>query len=218
MPSPQQLGLPSLPIATLIIVGFLFNLSCTFFTVREMVTSDTAADWHVLTSVAQVGMAPHLYSTGLYQWSPLLVPVIQALAPLGVGIWRLLHVAGALAMPTWPMRLVVLASWPFWFDLSVGNVLTFVLLTAAWAVRGSTLAGMTYLGLTLLIPGHLCSRSLRGCSGVNRDSEAHSWSWDSYWRSARWLPVTPGLGWPRSRTQRPRRVNGPPAVRDGIST
>jgi hypothetical protein len=75
--------------------------------------------------------------------------------PLGLvtpWIWRALHVAGALALPTWPMRILLLASWPFAFDLQLGNVMTFVLLAAAWALRRNRLAALVFLAFCLLFP------------------------------------------------------------------
>jgi hypothetical protein len=74
------------------------------------------------------------------------------IVPMGLLAWRLVHIVAALAMPSWTMRLLLLASWPFWFDVSLGNVLTFVVLAAAWALRGNRIAGMAFLALTLLIP------------------------------------------------------------------
>jgi hypothetical protein len=97
-------------------------------------------------------MEPGLYATHLYQWSPLLVPLLGLVLPIGVVGWRLAHIAAALAMPSWGSRLIVLASYPFWFDVSVGNVLTFMVLPAAWALRGSRTASIVYLALMMLIP------------------------------------------------------------------
>jgi len=116
-----------------------------------MIGFDSAADWGQFTAAGRHGIEPGLYEL-TYRWSPLMAPVLGALAPVGIGLWRLLHVAAALAMPTWPMRLLLLASWPFWFDVSLGNVMTFVLLAAAWAMRGSMVAGLAFLAMTLLIP------------------------------------------------------------------
>jgi hypothetical protein len=87
-----------------------------------------------------------------YHYSPLLAPLFGVLAPLGVIGWRAIHLLAALALPSWPMRLVVLISWPFWFDVEAGNILTFILLAAAWALRGSRIAGIAYLALLILVP------------------------------------------------------------------
>jgi hypothetical protein len=76
-------------------------------------------------------------------------------APLGLVtplIWRALHVVAAVAMPTWPMRLLLVASWPFSFDLQLGNVMTFVLLAAAWALRGNRIGAVVFIACCLLFP------------------------------------------------------------------
>jgi hypothetical protein len=87
-----------------------------------------------------------------YHYSPLLAPLFGLLAPLGALGWRAVHVIAALALPSWPMRLVVLISWPFWFDVEAGNIVTFMLLAAAWALRGNRVAGIVYLALLVMVP------------------------------------------------------------------
>lgn len=152
LPRPRDLNFPPLPLAALFVVAAGLNASLTLETVGDMMRQDTAGDWRVLSAAATHGVSPGLYEGRLYQWSPLLVPILQLLEPLGVTGWRVLHVVGALAMPTWTLRVLLLASWPFWFDFSVGNVLTLIALSAAWAIRGSMPASLAYLALTLLIP------------------------------------------------------------------
>ena len=87
-----------------------------------------------------------------FPYSPLLAYAAGALSWLGTAGWRLLHVAAAFALPTWPMRILCLVSWPFWFDVETGNLLVFVVLAAAWAIRGNGVATSAYLTLLLLIP------------------------------------------------------------------
>jgi hypothetical protein len=58
-----------------------------------------------------------------FRASPILALLFSWLAVFGPTAWRLLHLAAATAMPTWPLRLAVLAAWPFWFDLQHGNLL-----------------------------------------------------------------------------------------------
>jgi hypothetical protein len=50
------------------------------------------------------------------------------------------------------MRLLLLASWPFAFDLQLGNVMTFLLLAAAWALRGNRIGGVIFIACCLLFP------------------------------------------------------------------
>jgi hypothetical protein len=78
--------------------------------------------------------------------------VFAVIGGMGAFAWRIVHVAAALAMPTWPMRLVTLAAWPFWYDVETGNVLVFVVLSAAWALRGRSVGIGAFLVLTLWFP------------------------------------------------------------------
>jgi hypothetical protein len=112
-------------------------------------------DWRIYVEASQRVNDGGLYQvtdTYAFRASPVLAQAFVFLAPIGPTLWRLLHVVAALAMPTWPLRFAVLIAWPFWFDVQHGNVLTFELLAAAWALRGSRVGGLAYLGLTLLTP------------------------------------------------------------------
>jgi hypothetical protein len=114
-----------------------------------------AVDWEQCVDAARRVFAGDLYAvTDQYSfpYSPLLAYVFVPLSWLGTLGWRALHLFAAFAMPTWPMRLVTLLSWPFWFDVETGNVLVFVVLAAAWAVRGSRMGIGAFLVLTLLVP------------------------------------------------------------------
>lgn len=91
-------------------------------------------------------------ATYLYRYSPVAAYLFTPLGLMTPLAWRALHVAGALALPTWPMRLLVLASWPFAFDLQLGNVMTFVLLAAAWGMRGNRIGALIFLACCLLFP------------------------------------------------------------------
>jgi uncharacterized membrane protein len=96
-----------------------------------------------------------LYATdGVYhfRYSPVAAYLFAPLGLVTPTFWRALHIAAALAMPTWPMRLLLLASWPFAFDLQLGNVITFVLLAAAWAMRGNRIGALFFLAFCLLFP------------------------------------------------------------------
>jgi uncharacterized membrane protein len=87
-----------------------------------------------------------------FRYSPVAAYLFAPLGLLSPLIWRALHVVAAAAMPTWPMRLLLLAAWPFAFDLQLGNVMTFVLLAAAWALRGNRIAALVFMAFCLLFP------------------------------------------------------------------
>lgn len=87
-----------------------------------------------------------------FRYSPVAAYLFTALRYVDPTVWRLLHVGAALALPTWPMRILLLASWPFAFDLQLGNLMTFILLAGAWALRGNRVAALLSLALTLVAP------------------------------------------------------------------
>ena len=95
------------------------------------------SDWAIFAE------APHRYADGslyadfgnyAFRWHPLAALAFGPLSWMGVIGWRLLHIVAALAMPTWRLRLLVLVSFAFWWDVETGNVLVFLLLAAAWAL------------------------------------------------------------------------------------
>jgi hypothetical protein len=114
-----------------------------------------AVDWVQYVEAAERLDGGELYAvtgTYAYHYSPLLAPVFGLLAPLGTIAWQGLHVVAAVALPSWPLRIAALLSWPFWYDVQTGNVMIFILLAAAWALTGSRLATGAYFLLAILIP------------------------------------------------------------------
>lgn len=114
-----------------------------------------AVDWQQIVSATQRVSSGGLYEVSevyAFPYSPLLAYLMTPLAGIGALPWRLIHVAAALSMPTWPMRVAMLISWPFWFDVETGNLLVFVVLAAAWAIRGNRFAIGAFLLMTILVP------------------------------------------------------------------
>lgn len=114
-----------------------------------------SADWRIYVEASERVRTGGLYEVTdgyVFRASPVLAWAFNPLAPMGPIPWQLLHIGAALAMPTWRLRLAVLAAWPFWFDVQHGNLLTFAVLAATWALRGSRVGSYAYLGLTLLTP------------------------------------------------------------------
>ena len=114
-----------------------------------------AVDWEQFVEAGRRVFASDLYEvteTYGFRWSPLAAYGFSALAPMGALAWRLLHILAALALPTWPMRLVTLAAWPFWYEVEAGNVMVFVLLAAAWAIRGNAFGIAGCVIFSLLVP------------------------------------------------------------------
>lgn len=141
-----------LPLGTYVIVNaaLFLHLSSPLELLRT-----TGYDWDVMVRGAELAGQPELYAdryTSTFIWSPLAAYVLQLIAPLGLWGWRAILFVSALAMPTWTLRLLVLGSWPFWFDVGTGNIVTIILLAAAWAVRGSQVGTFAFLNLALLRP------------------------------------------------------------------
>ena len=116
----------------------------------------SAVDWNQYVLAAGRFLdPPALYAVNdhyAYHYSPFLAPLFGALSPIGTDGWRVLHIAALATLPTWPMRIVTVLSWPFWFDVGTGNILIFVVALAAWALRGNQLVAMAYLVVLILVP------------------------------------------------------------------
>jgi len=146
-----RLGIAALAVGLLAAV----NIYLVGRSIGEILGGAVAVDWEQYVEASRRLDSRSLYAvtdTYAYHYSPVLAQVFGPLSWLMTTGWRLLHIAAALAMPTWPLRLLTLASWPFWYDLETGNVLAFVVLTAAWALRGNHIAIAAYLGLLILVP------------------------------------------------------------------
>lgn len=142
--------------ATLVWVSILLTLPFAVFCAGLTVAGSRAFDWEIYRIAADRALS----GAGLYDWggdygfvySPLFAFAFAPISWLGPHIWRFVHVLAAFALPSWPMRIATVMSWPFWFEMQYGNLVVFVLLPAAWALRGSRLAALVFLGLTLLMP------------------------------------------------------------------
>lgn len=115
----------------------------------------SAVDWVQFVEASRRLNGGDLYGIAhdyAFRYSPVLAALFGLIAPIGALAWRVLHVAAALALPSLSMRLAALISWPLWYDIQTGNLMIFVVLAAAWALRGSRLAIGVYLLLAVLVP------------------------------------------------------------------
>lgn len=142
----------------LLVVGLVaaVNVYLALRSVGVILEATPAVDWEQYVEAGRrVFAGGELYAvtdTYAYHYAPVLAWAFAPLAVLGTFGWRLLHVVAILALPTWPMRIAGLLSWPFWYDVEAGNVLAFVVLAAAWALRGNRVAAAAYLLLLMLVP------------------------------------------------------------------
>jgi hypothetical protein len=132
------------------------NLWLAWRSIRLILDGAPAVDWLQYVAASSRFSDPSaLYAvTGdyAYHYSPFLAPIFGLLAPIRVVGWRVLHIAAVALLPTWPMRIVGILSWPFWYDVETGNILVFVVVLAAWALRGNRPAAIGYLALLILVP------------------------------------------------------------------
>lgn len=91
-------------------------------------------------------------ATYAYRWSPVLAYVLGPLTAFGPWPWRILQLALAATMPSRRLSVIVLLSYPLWFDVWLGNVNVLVLWLAAWGFGGRRWAIAGYLALAVLIP------------------------------------------------------------------
>jgi hypothetical protein len=116
-----------------------------------------AFDWRIFVEAGERLHAgsPDLYAVGdvySFRHSPVLAWAMPAVAWIGVLGIRLVTLAAALALPTWPMRLLAVGSWPFVVDLQHGALITLIVLAAAWALTGSRIGSVGVIVLALISP------------------------------------------------------------------
>jgi hypothetical protein len=141
--------------ATLLVVGVI-NVFLVGQALSWIVNQPQAPDWIVFQEAsrrAQQHLSLYVWNDWYhYRWSPVTAYLFVAIAPLGLTVWRLLQVAAVATLSDRRLGVVVLISWPFWFDVETGNTLVFTFVLAFWALRGSRSASFAYLALFLLIP------------------------------------------------------------------
>jgi hypothetical protein len=91
----------------------------------------------------------HPYS---YRYAPQFAPILGLLTSIGLPAWRVAHFLALAILPSRRLAILLLVSYPFWFDVNTGNLMVFVLLAAAWAYRGNGVATAVYLALCVLVP------------------------------------------------------------------
>ena len=139
-------------IAAVLILALVAN---TIGLVTLVIDHQRAFDWDNYVEAARrlpLGTLYAWHEPYSYRYAPQLAPVFGLLPALGVVAWRAAHVVALAALPSRQLALLLLVSYPFWFDVVTGNLLVFVLLTAAWAYRGNGPMTGLYLVLCLIVP------------------------------------------------------------------
>lgn len=135
----------------------LLNTMLLTLTDWTMLRGGDGADWSIFVEAGRRVTAGNLYAVEdnyAFRYSPLLAWTLALIAPIGPLAWRLLHIAaaGSLAFRSPWLALAVFVSWPFWFDVEAGNLMTFVVALAVWALAGRGWAIGGFMLVALLAP------------------------------------------------------------------
>jgi len=133
----------------LAVVGNLIGLA------TIVIDHERAFDWDVYVEAARrfpLGTLYDWHQPYFYRYAPQLAPVLGAITWIGLPAWRIAHFLALAALPSRRLALLLLVSYPFWFDVNTGNLMIFVFLAAAWAYRGNNVATGVYLVLCVLVP------------------------------------------------------------------
>ena len=115
--------------------------------VIRVVTGGTPADWLNLTTVSG-----DPFSNPQWRWSPVAAWMTPSLTLIGLAAWRVLHFAALFLLRDVRLALLLVVSYPFWFDVVAGNLLAFVAVAGVLAVRGNRAATVATYALALLMP------------------------------------------------------------------
>lgn len=125
-----------------------FTAYHTFDVLRWWAVSGGGADWPNLVGAT----AGNPYDTAGYRWSPVAAWMLVVVVQLGLPLWQLLHAAVLVLLKPWWMVLAAVLAWPFWHDAMNGNVVTFVFVAGALALRGHRPATLAVYALGVLMP------------------------------------------------------------------
>lgn len=116
-------------------------------------TAFAGDDWRILGEAGRVAIAGgNPYAVDLFRWNPLMAWIMAGVtSAMLFSMWTALHVASLFLLPR-RIGIIALLTWPFWFDLGVGNLLVFVFIAAYWAYHGNRPATIAFMVLALLMP------------------------------------------------------------------
>jgi hypothetical protein len=148
-------GLPSLPLAAGLVAFACLNLYVAWPTIVAVFDGSYAFDWTNFVEAGERFGTDALYTQEppyAFRWSPAAAWALGFLTLMPLWLWQVLHVAALPLLGSWLLVGVVLASYPFWFDVQTGNLMTFVTLAGLLALRGSRVGTGAFLVLAVLVP------------------------------------------------------------------
>jgi hypothetical protein len=157
--SPRPLvRLRHVPLIVLAALLAILNAYLLLLTDWTMLRGGDGADWSIFLEAARRAReGGELYAVEddyAFRYSPLVAYAFAGIGVIGSLAWRALHVVAVASLVARDrlLAIVTLLSWPFWFDVEAGNVMTFVFVAAAWALHGSSWGIGAFLALTILVP------------------------------------------------------------------
>src|SRR5438132_4972863 len=107
-------------------------------------------DWYQFKLAGErisAGLSPYAVAPPwTFRWSPIAAWILLFLTAVGPFPWLIAQFTSLLALPR-RVALLALLTVPFWADVYEGNILTFSLVLAVLALRGSRVASLAYLAL-----------------------------------------------------------------------
>ncbi len=88
----------------------------------------------------------------VFRWSPVAAWLLGFVTLMPLWLWQVLHLAALPLLRSWLLVAAVLVSYPFWFDVQTGNLMTFVAVAGFLALRGARVATAAFLVMAVLIP------------------------------------------------------------------
>ena len=132
----------------------MVNFASVADSLRLLLSGAPVYDWVVFQeAVDRIGTGT-MYEWGdgyRHRYPPLFAHAIAPFVAMGLTVWRLLHFAALLLLP-WRLALIVMVTFPFWYDVAHAGPMTFALVLAFLALRGSRIAFFAFLLMALLMP------------------------------------------------------------------
>ena len=121
-----------------------------WFIAMQFAGSYPSWDWAIFAR-ALSAESPYAPETS-FRWSPVAIPFVAGVLALGWPVWVAAHFAALGLLRDWRLIALVLVSYPFWFDVRLGNMMTFVAVIAWLAVNGSRAGTVAFFVLAVLVP------------------------------------------------------------------
>jgi hypothetical protein len=148
-------GLPSLPLAGGLVALACVSLYVSWPTIVAVFDGSYAFDWTNFIGAAERFGTNSLYEVDppyAFRWSPVAAWLLGFVTFMPLWVWQVLHVAALPLLRSWLLVAAVLVSYPFWFDLQTGNLMTFIAVFGVLALRGGRVATASFLVLAVLVP------------------------------------------------------------------